>query len=272
MVFFGSNPIHADESASVVQADERKKDSSNVGKSPKKPPVSDEKKEVKLAPAGEVKISGGEVVLGGGASKLPLKRVLVEDFSIGETEVTNLQYSEFIESTKNKAPKGWVNSKFPEGKGNEPVVEITWADADAYCAWLSKEIEADVRLPNEAEWERAARGNTDYKYPWGNDWSDEAVPNSKTKGTILPVRSLDKGRSPFGVYEMLGSVWEWTSDVVVDETGKPVLYEGTKQRIIKGGSFFDKDPDLITIDTVRPRPENRARDIIGFRYVVIRKE
>jgi len=270
--FFGSNPIHADENATVIQSDEPKTQPANVNKPIEKAPVAEEKKEVKLAPAGEVEISGGEVVLGGGKTQLPLKRVVVKDFSIGETEVTNAQYAEFIEATKNKAPKGWVNSTFPEGKGNEPVVGMTWADANAYCAWLSKKIGAEVRLPSEAEWERAARGDTDYKYPWGNDWNDEAFPNSKTNGTILPVKSLDKGRSPFGVYEMLGSVWEWTGDIVLDDAGKPVLYYGTKQRIIKGGSFYDKKPGSITIDTVVQRPEDQGRDIIGFRYVVIRKE
>lgn len=270
--FFGSNPIHGDESAAVIQPDKPKIESANVNKQDEENTKSEAIEIVRTAPAGEVKIAGGEVVLGGANMKLPLKRVVVEDFSIGETEVTNAQYAEFVEAVKNNAPEDWTDGKFPEGKGNEPVVGMTWADANAYCAWLSKELGATVRLPTVAEWERAARGTTDFKYPWGNDWNDEAVPNPNTKGTLMPVKSLPEGRSPFGVYEMLGSVWEWTADAALDELGNPVLFEGTNQRVIKGGSFYDKDPASITIDTIRRRPEDRARDIIGFRYVVIREK
>lgn len=225
--------------------------------------------EAKKAPAGEIEIPGGEVTLGGDA-KLPLRRVDVSDFFIGETELTNAQYAEFVEAAKHQAPAGWKDGKFPPGTGDEPVVGITWADANDYCDWLSKELNATVRLPSEAEWERAARGDTDNKYPWGSEWNNEAAQTFETKGKILPVKSLPAGRSPYGVYEMAGNVWEWTSDLAVDEFGKPVLYEKTKQRVIKGGSAKE-ERKFLTIDARAARPENRASEFIGFRYVVIRK-
>ncbi|MGI8786274.1 MAG: formylglycine-generating enzyme family protein [Pyrinomonadaceae bacterium] len=234
--------------------------------------------EVKKAPAGEIKISSGESTVGGevmlskdeGTLKMPLRRVSVADFAIGETEVTNAQYAEFVEAAKHKSPLDWKDGKFLPGTGDEPVTNITWADANDYCAWLSKELGATVRLPSEAEWERAARGDTDNKYPWGNKWNDEAAQSVETNGKIRSVKSLSAGRSPFGVYEMVGNVWEWTSDLVVDEFGKPVLHENSKRRIMKGGSAKENRKDL-TIDVSAARPEDNASAWLGFRYVIIRK-
>lgn len=226
--------------------------------------------EPKRAAAGEIKIPGGEVTLGGGETKLPLRRVSVSDFAIGETEVTNAQYAEFVEAAKHQAPMDWKNGNFLPGTSDEPVAGITWTDANDYCEWLSKELGATARLPSEAEWQRAARGDTDNKYPWGNEWNDEAAQSIETKGKIRPVKTLPAGRSPFGVYEMVGNVWEWTSDLAVDEFDKPVLYGKSKQRVIKGGAAKE-ERKYLTIDAHVPRPEDKASEMIGFRYVVIRK-
>ena len=234
---------------------------------------------VKIAPAGESKVSGGEVMLGGGKTKMPLRRVEVKDFAIGETEVTNTQYAEFIEDTDHAAPTGWQKGKFAADKGDYPIVGITWADANDYCAWLSKKIDATVRLPSEAEWERAARGDqTGYKYPWGNDWIDEAVlPDGAVEGEVFPVGSALKGRSQSGAYEMSGNVWEWTSDLWTDEFGNSVLREKVKQRVIKGGSVLESKIEsaaerdkFLTVAARLNRPENEASELLGFRYVVIR--
>ena len=225
--------------------------------------------EIKKAPAGEIAIDGGEVTLGGGNTKLPLRRVAVAPFAIGETEVTNEQYAEFVEETKHQPPTDWVNNKFPNGTASEPVAGISWADANDYCEWLSKKIGAAVRLPNEAEWELAARGNTNFVYPWGNEWNDEAAESLETKGKIRPVKSFPKGRSASGVYDMAGNVYEWTSDLFVDEFGKPVLYKKSKQRVIKSGSS-DVKRDALTIKFRLNRPENKPSKLLGFRYVVVR--
>lgn len=240
--------------------------------------------EIKKAPAGEIKITGGEVMLGGEIfidgelMKMPLQRVAVEDFFIGETEVTNAQYAEFVSAVAYKAPVGWKDEKFAAGADDEPVAGISWADANAYCKWLSEEIGATVRLPTEAEWERAARGdNADNKYPWGSEWTDEAAQNPEKKEKLSSVKSFPAGRSPAGVYEMVGNVWEWTGDLAVDQYGKPVLSEKkVKKRIIKGGSAFDnldktERDKYLTIDARLNRTENDPSEYLGFRYVVVRK-
>jgi len=237
-----------------------------------------EKREIKLAPAGEAKVTGGEVTLGGGDTKLPLRRVAVADFVVGETEVTNAQYAEFVEAAAHRAPSGWGGGKYPAGADDLPVVGVTWADANDYCAWLSKELDTTVRLPGEAEWERAARGDAaENKYPWGGDWSDEAAYGSdEMKGKVHAVRGAPAGRSPFGAYEMAGNVWEWTGDLWTDESGKPVLFGRSKQRVIKGGSVKEsqlkaEDRDkYLTVDARLNRPEDKASELLGFRYVVIR--
>jgi formylglycine-generating enzyme required for sulfatase activity len=237
-----------------------------------------EQLQIKLAPAGEVKVTGGEVTLGGGDTNLPLRRVVVGDFAVGGTEVTNAQYAEFVQAAAHRAPFGWKDGKFPAGAENYPVGWITWKDANDYCEWLSKELGATVRLPTEAEWERAARGDTDYKYPWGSDWNDEAAHGvgGEAKGTVHAVKSASAGRSPFGAYEMAGNVWEWTSDLWTDESGKPVLFGRSTQRVIKGGSVkesglkAEQRDTFLTIDARLNRPEFKTSDLLGFRYVVIR--
>ncbi len=225
--------------------------------------------EIKKAPAGEIAVEAGEVTLGGGDTKLPLRRIAVARFAIGETEVTNAQYAEFVEETNHQAPTGWKNGKFPNGAAAEPVVGVTWQDANDYCGWLSKKIGATVRLPSEAEWELAARGNTDFVYPWGNQWNDEAAASLETKGKVRPVKSFPKGRTASGIYDMIGNVYEWTSDLFLDETGKPVLYEKSNQRVIKSGSS-DVEGSKLTIKFRLNRPQDKASNLLGFRYVVVR--
>ena len=223
-----------------------------------------------VAPAGEIAVSGGEATLGGGNTKSPVRRIVISDFSIGETEVTNRQYQDFIEATKRRAPITWKDRKFAPGTENEPVVGVSFADANSYCEWLSKEIGATVRLPTEAEWVRAARGDTSNIYPWGNEWNDEAASSQETKGKIVAVKNFPAGRSPFGAFGMVGNVWEWTSDLALDDFGKPILFGKTKERVIKGGSAKE-EKKFLNIDTHLARPEDKPYDALGFRYVIVGK-
>lgn len=265
--FFGTNHrLSPEKSTITVAPDNQNSAVENSNSTATAAPTVEQKK----APAGEIAVSGGVVELGGGETDLPARRISVALFSIGETEVTNAQYAEFIQETNHPPPAAWKNNKFPGGTAEEPVANVSWADANAYCEWLSQKLGATARLPNEAEWELAARGATNHKFPWGNDWNDEAVESAKTNRRVRPVKSFPAGRSPLGAYDMVGNVWEWTGDLFTDENSAPVLFEGAKQRVIKGGSAYD-DRKLLSIASRLPRPENKPSAFLGFRYVIIRQ-
>jgi formylglycine-generating enzyme required for sulfatase activity len=224
---------------------------------------------VLLAPAGELTVTEGEVLLGGGDTNFPLRREFVEAFAIAETEVTNEQYREFAKATGHKAPVGWKSDEFPPGSALEPVTGVTWQDAVDYCKWLSEKIGANVRLPTEAEWERAARGKDNYKYPWGNEWDERAAASEENKGGVRAVRSYPAGKSPFGAYDMAGNVWEWVADEARDEGGNPIVKDGVVWRIAKGGAASEPAAVVSAISR-QGVPASTADPALGFRYVVLR--
>jgi formylglycine-generating enzyme required for sulfatase activity len=155
------------------------------------------------------------------------QEIELQPFWIDAYEVTNGAYQSFIEATGQAPPAGWP---LPSGRENHPVQGITWDVANAYCTWLLK------RLPTEAEWEVAGRGTGDPPslYPWGNDafaggeW--DRLPLQET----YPVGSADFNASVYGVYDMVGNVWEWVGDPYAP------LAEG--MQMIRGGRYgFPRD-------------------------------
>lgn len=223
------------------------------------------------APAGELPVPGAEVTLGGEGTETPLRRAIVKPFFIAETEVTNEQYREFVKATGHAAPSHWKNGEFPPGAALEPVAGVTWQDAADYCKWLSEKIGSTVRLPTEAEWELAARGKENLKYPWGNDWDNRAADCEETHGRVRAVKSFPAGRSPFGAYDMAGKVWEWVEDEAVDAEGRPKSSGDKKLRIIRGGAATE--PRAFVSATASARyevPADRGLTKLGFRYVVVR--
>lgn len=227
----------------------------------------------KAAIEGIVAITGSEIALGGGDTKLPIERVVVKNFSIAETEVTNAQYAEFLKETGHSAPPGWKETDFPKGTENFPVTNVSYQDALDFCKWLEKKIGFPVRLPSEAEWELAARGATGQKYPWGGEWNKEAAVSKETGGKIAAVKSFSINRSPFGAFDMAGNVWEWTSDkvtkeeAVTDESVKKALETGQVLRIVKGGSA-QTPAAQISSQARYEIPEKTRVPVVGFRYVV----
>ncbi|HYO63672.1 MAG TPA: SUMF1/EgtB/PvdO family nonheme iron enzyme [Pyrinomonadaceae bacterium] len=222
-----------------------------------------------LAPAGELAVPGGEFSIGGEGTDLPLQRVLVKPLAVGETEVTNEQYREFLKATGHKAPAHWDDGEFPLGAANEPVTGVNWHDAVAYCRWLSEKLGATVRLPTEAEWELAARGKEALRYPWGPDWNDRAADSAENGGRVRAVKSFPANRSPFGAYDMAGNVWEWTADEARDENGDAKQKEGVTLRVIKGGSAKE-EREFITALARYEMPADKSSAFLGFRYVVER--
>ena len=190
-----------------------------------------------LIPAGEF-IMGTDTRL---ADEGPQHKVKLATFYIDKYEVTNLQYEQFIKATERRSPIHFKNRTYPEGKVDHPVINVSWEDARDYCAWAGK------RLPTDQEWEKAARGADGRTYPWGNAFDPHKanVPGRWKElgefGDTTPVGAFEAGKSPYGVYDLSGNVWEWTDSWYQPYPGNKVASEnyGERYKTLKGGSWFD---------------------------------
>jgi formylglycine-generating enzyme required for sulfatase activity len=154
----------------------------------------------------------------GGRDEYPSHEVELPAYYIDKYEVTNGHYLEFIRETGHRAPKHlhdatkdlWQDGLMPESITHLPVINVDWFDAKAYCVWAGK------RLPTEAEWEKAGKGTDDRRFPWGNvePTHKHLNFNQKWRGeqTLVPVGIYEPGKSPYGLYDMAGNVWEWVAD------------------------------------------------------------
>ena len=125
-------------------------------------------------------------------------------FRIGRTQVTNAEYAVFIAATGHPAPSHWLDGAPPIGQDSHPVTYVSWEDARAFCAW------AGGFLPTEAQWERAARGDDDRAWPWG----DEAPTVERATFAAAWTSAVGlhpAGASPFGALDLAGNAWEWTT-------------------------------------------------------------
>ncbi len=203
-----------------------------------------------------IEIPSGNFIRGsapgeGRLDEQPKRKIYVNSFAIDKFEVSNSQYMAFIEETLHKPPLNVYgkNELATEGGINDlPVVQVTWHDAVDFCFWAGK------RLPTEAEWEKAARGNDNRLYPWGSE-----PPTSKTaqfdgewdgKHTLKKVNSLPEGQSASGVFQLSGNVREWTQDwydgeYYANSPEKNPKGPGTGiLKVIRGGSWRSFDSDL----------------------------
>lgn len=110
------------------------------------------------------------------------------------------------------APLVWLSGTPPPGLADHPVTLVSVADAQAFCAWRGKIERRTCRLPSEDEWEKAARGTDGRYFPWGSRWGPERL-NSAQAGPdrTTPVKSYPRGRSPYGLFDMAGNLFQWTS-------------------------------------------------------------
>lgn len=184
-------------------------------------------------------IPAGEFIMGSDdrwSDEKPKHKRFVDAFYIDLYEVTNADYKKFVDSANHIPPYHWTSSNYPPELHNHPVVYVTWFDADEYCKWKGK------RLPTEAEWEKAARGTDGRIYPWGKEFDPDKSnnPQKGSKGTE-PVGSYENGKSPYGLYDMSGNVWEWTSSWYGPHPGntEPSEEYGKKYKVLKGGSWYD---------------------------------
>jgi formylglycine-generating enzyme required for sulfatase activity len=215
-----------------------------------------------------VAIPAGEFVMGSQkGDESPPHSVSVAAFEIDIYEVTNAEFARFVEATgyqtdaeKSNDPSPW-QAYFAEGKGNYPVVKVSWNDAQAYCEWAGK------RLPAESEWEKAARGTDQLTYPWGDEW-DAGKVNSKDSGLRGPVTvgSFPQGASPYGAMDMAGNVWEWTASWYegYPQTTFNSNYFGETFKVLRGGGWFSDQSQVRTTQRNANAPD-AANDDIGFR-------
>jgi serine/threonine-protein kinase len=213
-------------------------------------------------PVGMVLIPGGTFVMGRTSEDVyegPPHETTVAPFYLDKTEVTNKQYSEFVQATGYAPPSDWVNGTYQVGTGDLPVVNVEWKDARAYAEWARK------RLPTEAEWEFAARGTDGRLYPWGNEWVPGNAYTKESKLTTLqPVGSNAAGASPFGVLDMAGNVWEWCEDNFRPYPGSTAEAKDPTYKIIRGGSLGDEKGKAMTTYRNWVPPERRY-EALGFR-------
>ncbi len=188
--------------------------------------------------------------------KPPHEVCLQKDLFIGKQEVTFEQYDRFAAATNRELPsdKGW-------GRGSRPVINVSWDDASAFTAWLSKQTGTPCRLPSEAEWEYAARAGTTTEYalpaPKGSDViKGKGLANCDGCGSqwdnqkTAPVGSFPA--NGWGLHDMHGNVWEWVQDNwhdnYDDAPGDGSPWQATqggdgKRRVLRGGSW-DSNPDF----------------------------
>jgi iron(II)-dependent oxidoreductase len=223
-------------------------------------------------------VPAGEFIMGSDSdfeNERPKHEVFLDAFYIDLFEVTNAQYKEFIDATEYAVPYvtafwaepfNWRNNTYPRGKGDHPVVLVNWFDAAAYAKWAKK------RLPTEAEWEKAARGDDGRVWPWGKTWD---VNNCNIRESFInmtqPVNSFEEGKSPYGCYNMAGNAMEWTDDWYWEdyyknapESNPPGPATGTL-KVLRGGAW-DSNINLYARAGYRfYLPPNEKKADIGFR-------
>ena len=201
----------------------------------------------------------------------PRHRVWLDTFAIATTAVTRFDYAMFLADTGHAEPAGWRAPQF--GRENQPVVGVNWFAAVRYCEWLSSIRRERFRLPTEAEWEKAARGPDGRVYPWGNDSPTPAHAVFGLKegvDTVAPVGNRDKGKSPYGVHDMAGNLYEWTMDWYDEEFYKniPAINpRGPSQGTTKaqrGGSYTNSPYRLRSTFRTKGDPTEHEPNV-GFR-------
>ena len=245
-------------------------------------------------PAGEFSMGADD----GDEDTRPAHSAYVDSFALSVHTITNLQYAEFVRDTGHPAPAVrelpaivtdsheltfrelsapyiWRGGGMPYERTRHPVTLVTHAVALAYCEWLARRLSLPVRLPTEAEWERAARGLlSGCRYPWGDDIDP-------SRANFLPDAGLKRYRGTrpvgsfapngFALYDMAGNVWEWVADWYSadvyrhpDRRNPTGPAEGTS-RVLRGGSWVTHDVNQLRCSHRQRVPADTYAYSIGFR-------
>jgi len=219
-----------------------------------------------------ITVEGGTFTMGdtemeGEKDEQPTHQVTLKTFKIAKTETTVAQWKAFCAATGRAMPEtpswGWIDS--------HPIVNVNYGDAMAYCDWLAEKMDADYRLPTEAEWEYAARGgkgSKGTKYSGGRSldnagWYD-ANSGSKTHSVAT------KNPNELGIYDMSGNVWEWCKDWYADYSAtaqtNPKGVASGSSRALRGGGWFSSATICRVANRGSIDPANRTDH--GFRVVL----
>lgn len=238
-----------------------------------------------------VRVPAGEFLMGSDPAKdspqaieneQPQHLVNLSEYYIGKYEVTNVQYQAFIRRTGYEPPSNWGSDVIPASKNDHPVAYVSWNDAMAFTGWLSATTGLACRLPTEAEWEKTCRGSEGLIYPWGEISPDSGQANfNNNVGDTTSVGSYSpRGDSPYGVVDMAGNVWEWTSSLWGHDAQKPDYgypYDPTDGRedldvptdvlrVLRGGSYVYDYWGVRCAYRLGDNPFSRG-NYLGFRVV-----
>ncbi|NJM85307.1 MAG: formylglycine-generating enzyme family protein [Leptolyngbyaceae cyanobacterium RM2_2_21] len=199
-------------------------------------------------------------------------------FCMSQQLTTNADYQAFVKATGHRAPgisaddyqtQGflvhpysevqpylWQGSDYPPGEGQYPVVLVSYDDAIAYADWKGQQTGQIYRLPTALEWEKAARGEDGRYFPWGSDWQPEATNWAGQAQHTTPVGNYPLSRSPYGIEDMAGNVFEFTNAV------------GDRQRVVMKGCSWDDLPGFCRAAYRHSRPVGSRHILFGFRLVI----
>jgi len=249
--------------------------------------LGDPRDDVRSPTPAMVKIEGGAFRMGGESDGFPAK---ARTFWLGRYPVTNAQFRRFLKdgyhqpaywtaqglewrarAAQTSQLGGLINA--PDwGIDNRPVVGVNWHEAIAYCNWLRQMTGRVCRLPTEAEWERAAAGPEGRKYPWGQRTSDDTA-NARDAGIgqTCAVGIFNQDKTPEGVYDLGGNVWEWTNTLEQDypyraDDGRESL-DAAGKRVLRGGSYDSKRDQLHCHQRRAIDPGSRST-LMGFRVAM----
>jgi len=251
--------------------------------------INDSYGELILIPAGTFQM--GDHFGDGESRERPVHTVNLDAYYIAKFEVTNGDWRKFRNDSGYDDPKFWPEGRImpkdqipywtqPQNHGgatpdsdNYPVLGVNYDAATAYCNWLSVKTGKHYRLPTEAEWEKAARGTKQTRFPWGNtiDHEHANFTGKQPFDTAMKVGSFPLGASPYGVMEMAGNVMEWCSDwysrdyYQVSPKKNPQGPTTGAYRVVRGGSFFFEGLDLRSYARSGAWPSLQAYRMLGFR-------
>lgn len=193
-------------------------------------------------------------------------------YQMGRYPVTNAQFQTFVQAGGYDTAKWWEGLKKPDSlpshrwrEGNRPVENVNWYESMAFCRWLSAQKSQKIRLPTEQEWEKAARGMNGREYPWGNEFEVEYLNAEHQLGETSAVGIYPQGKSPYGLMDMSGNVWEWC----LNKYEEPQMISADisdRNRVVRGGSWGNHSENCRSALRYKRLPHLRNLDQ-GFRLL-----